>query len=152
MQNANRCHKHLLKNLEKESRWWVNDKLPLCPVLLFTSCIQFFISFFFPYFCTVSTDECLIVSLASLHLICNILSFLASLPGSQKWSHEYLVYCVIYHLLRQSCAQHTYTFQYYPCRMSRGGFSSWRKIMCSICMEDMMDSPDADVLTSMGTS
>ena len=64
MQKASRCHKHLPKNLEKESRWWVNDKLPLCPVLLFTSCVQFFISFFFPYFCTVSTDECLIVSLA----------------------------------------------------------------------------------------
>lgn len=81
MQNASRCHKHLLKNLEKESRWWVNDKLPLSPVLLFPSSVQFFISFFFPFFCTVSTDECLIVSLAPSHLACNVLSFLASLQG-----------------------------------------------------------------------
>lgn len=92
MQNASRCHKHLLKNLEKESRWWVNDKLPLSPVLLFPSSVQFFISFFFPFFCTVSTDECLIVSLAPSHLACNVLSFLASLQGSQKRSREYLVY------------------------------------------------------------
>ena len=128
----------------------MNDKLPLCPVLLFTSCVQFFISFFFPYFCTVSTDECLIVSLAPLHSICNVLSFLASYQGLKSSLVSIWCTSVIYHLLHQSCAQHTYAFQYYPCQMSRCGFSSCRKIMCSICMEDMMDSPDADVADRHG--
>ena len=34
--------------------------------------------------------------------------------------------------------------------MSRGGFSSCMKIMCSVGMEDMMDSPDADVADRHG--
>ena len=108
MQNANRCHKHLLKNQEKESRWWVNDKIPLSPVLRFTSCVQIFISFFFPCFCTVSTDKCLIVSLAPSHLACNVLSFLASLPGSEKRSCEYLVYCHISPLMSKLCSTYVH--------------------------------------------
>ena len=149
-QNANRCHKCLLKNLEKA--------ILLSVTMINWSFVARTFIFFIPLLKIsrgVHTSWSFHIDVSHLFLFyleC-LYPFHGLNSGFVSFFYTISVFYITLHFVPLPCLNLLYVSNlYYPCCRSQGGFSSCRKAMCSCCIEDMKSVWIQMRLTSMGTS